>query len=64
MILGGGGGTKGGLAGFGLFLILCIVGPIILSLAGATALTNQNNNDINDDKHGKKIINDLVQHHC
>lgn len=56
MILGGGGGAKGGLAGFGLFLILCIVGPIILSLAGATALTNQNNNDLNDDKHEGKII--------
>lgn len=56
MILGGGGGAKGGLAGFGLFLILCIVGPIILSLAGATALTNQNNNDINDDKHEGTII--------
>lgn len=55
VILGGGGGAKGGLAGFGLFLILCIVGPIILSLAGATALTNQINNDINDDKHGKKL---------
>lgn len=64
MILGGGGGAMGGLAGFGLFFILCVVGSIILSLAGATALTNQNNNDINDDKHGKTIINDLVQHHC
>lgn len=56
MILGGGWGAMGGLAGFGLFLILCVVGSIILSLAGATALTNQNNNDLNDDKHEGKII--------
>lgn len=63
MILGGGGGTTGGLAGFGLLLMLCTMGFIILSLAGATA--NQNKKlRYKQCFTLKKVWNNFVLHHC